>query len=198
MYSVFNKSRFFSLPSSSPSSDAFFFLILSENINIIENCMHLASMTKQMHRWHWPICFDIWITIRLRNTLIVTQHNSAREMNCYDDFSAKQWKSNCGCDDATSGVTKNLGQWISRSEHTPPPQPHPQPQPQPPTPTPTPTPDKMAALLADENFKCIFVNGNDRILIRISLKFVPRSPINNNPALVQVMAWHRTGDRPLS
>ena len=29
-------------------------------------------------------------------------------------------------------------------------------------------------------------------------KFVPRSQINNKPALVQVMAWHQIGDMPLS
>ena len=57
--------------------------------------------------------------------------------------------------------------------------------------------DKMAAILADDNFKCIFFNENDRIFIRISLKFVPRSPIDTKPALVQVMAWRRTGDKPL-
>ena len=33
--------------------------------------------------------------------------------------------------------------------------------------------DKMATILADDIFKCIFVNENDRISIRISLKFVP-------------------------
>ena len=58
--------------------------------------------------------------------------------------------------------------------------------------------DKMDAILADDNFKCIFLNENDRIPIRISLKFVPRSPIDNIPALVQIMAWHRPGDKPLS
>ena len=30
-----------------------------------------------------------------------------------------------------------------------------------------------------------------------SLKFVPSSPIYNEPALVQVMAWRQTGDKPL-
>ena len=55
----------------------------------------------------------------------------------------------------------------------------------------------MAAILADDNFKCIFLNENDRILIRISLKFVARSPIDDKPALVQVMAWCRTGDKSL-
>ena len=58
--------------------------------------------------------------------------------------------------------------------------------------------DKMAAILADDNFKCIFLNENDRILIEISLKFVPRSPTDNKTALVHVMAWRRTGDKPLS
>ena len=51
---------------------------------------------------------------------------------------------------------------------------------------------------ADDTFKCIFVNGNVRILIEISLKFVPKGPINNIPALVQIMAWRRPGDKPLS
>ena len=56
----------------------------------------------------------------------------------------------------------------------------------------------MAAILADDIFKCIFLNGNDIIPIQISMKFVPRSLISNKPALVQVMAWRRTGDKPLS
>ena len=55
----------------------------------------------------------------------------------------------------------------------------------------------MAAILADVNFKFIFLNENDRIPIRISLKFVPRSPIDNEPTLVQVMAWRRTDNKPL-
>ena len=55
----------------------------------------------------------------------------------------------------------------------------------------------MAAILADNIFKCIFLNDNDSFPIPISLKFVARSPINNKPALVQVMAWHQTGDKPL-
>ena len=42
--------------------------------------------------------------------------------------------------------------------------------------------DKMAAILADNIFKCIILNENDRIRIWISLKFVPASPIDNNPA----------------
>ena len=51
---------------------------------------------------------------------------------------------------------------------------------------------------ADDIFKCIFVNENVWISINISLKFVPRGPINNIPALVQIMAWRRSGDKPLS
>ena len=38
--------------------------------------------------------------------------------------------------------------------------------------------DKMAAILADDIFKCIFLNENDRIQIQISLIFVPRCPID--------------------
>ena len=50
----------------------------------------------------------------------------------------------------------------------------------------------------DGIFKCIFLNENVWILIEISLKFVPRAPITNSPALVEIMAWRRPGDKPLS
>ena len=55
----------------------------------------------------------------------------------------------------------------------------------------------MAAILADDIFKCSFLDENVRISIHISQKFVPMGPINNKSALVQVMAWRRTGDKPL-
>ena len=46
---------------------------------------------------------------------------------------------------------------------------------------------------ADAIFKCIFLNENDCISLKNSL-----SPINNIPTLVQIMAWRRPGDKPLS
>ena len=51
---------------------------------------------------------------------------------------------------------------------------------------------------ADAIFKCIFVNEYVWIPIKNSLKFVPKGPINNMAALVQIMAWRRAGDKPLS
>ena len=50
----------------------------------------------------------------------------------------------------------------------------------------------------DDIFKWIFLNENVWISIKVSLKFVPKIPINNIPALVQIMAWRRSGDKPLS
>ena len=50
----------------------------------------------------------------------------------------------------------------------------------------------------DDIFKCIFLKENVLISIKISLKFVPKGPINNIPASVQIMAWRRPGDKPLS
>ena len=47
-------------------------------------------------------------------------------------------------------------------------------------------------------FKCIFVNENAWISLKISLKFVPLVRIDNIPALVRIMAWRRPGDKPLS
>ena len=55
----------------------------------------------------------------------------------------------------------------------------------------------MAANLADDIFKCIFMNEKVCILIRISLKIVPKGPIDNKSALVQVMVWRLRGDKPL-
>ena len=55
----------------------------------------------------------------------------------------------------------------------------------------------MAANLADGIFKCISLNENDKIRIQISLKLVPGIPIDNKPALVQVMACRQTGHKPL-
>ena len=55
----------------------------------------------------------------------------------------------------------------------------------------------MAAIWADDIFKCIFLNENDKIPFQISLKHVHRNPIDNKPALVQVMAWRRIGGKPL-
>ena len=46
---------------------------------------------------------------------------------------------------------------------------------------------------ADNILKCIFWNGNVFILIKDWLKFVPKVPINNNPVLVQIMAWSQVG-----
>ena len=51
---------------------------------------------------------------------------------------------------------------------------------------------------ADAIFKCIFLNENEWISLRFSLKFVNRVRINNIPSLVQIMTWRRPGDKPLS
>ena len=58
-------------------------------------------------------------------------------------------------------------------------------------------PGQNGRRFADDTFKRIFLNENVWISIKISLKFVPNGPINNIPALVQIMAWHRSGDKPL-
>ena len=52
--------------------------------------------------------------------------------------------------------------------------------------------------IPDDIFKCIFLNENVWILLKISRKFVPKFPINNIPALFLIMAWCRPGDKPLS
>ena len=58
--------------------------------------------------------------------------------------------------------------------------------------------EKNGRYFADGIFKRIFFSENVNISIRISLKFVPKGPIDSRAALVQVMAWRQTGDKPLS
>ena len=53
--------------------------------------------------------------------------------------------------------------------------------------------DKMAAM-----FQRIFLNKNLRSSIEISLKFICKVRFNIIPALVQMMAWRRPGDKPWS
>ena len=58
--------------------------------------------------------------------------------------------------------------------------------------------DKMATI-----FQTTFPNAFSwmkmyGIQLKISLKIVPKGPINNIPGLVHIMAWRRTGDKPLS
>ena len=51
---------------------------------------------------------------------------------------------------------------------------------------------------ADNIFKCILFNKSVLISTKISLKYIRKGPINDIPALVQIMAWHRPDDKPLS
>ena len=50
----------------------------------------------------------------------------------------------------------------------------------------------------DDIFRCISLNENIWFTINISLSFVLKGPIYNIPELLQIMAWHRSGDKPLS
>ena len=50
----------------------------------------------------------------------------------------------------------------------------------------------------DDILKGIFLNENIWISNSIWLKFAPKGPIGHNTALVQIMAWRWTGDKPLS
>ena len=57
--------------------------------------------------------------------------------------------------------------------------------------------DKIAAI-SQNIFKCNFWNENAWISLEISLKFIPKDLLKNIPPLVQIMAWCRRCDIPLS
>ena len=50
----------------------------------------------------------------------------------------------------------------------------------------------------DDIFRSIFVNENACISNKMSLKFVSKGPINNIPALVEIMAWRPLANKPSS
>ena len=60
------------------------------------------------------------------------------------------------------------------------------------------TPRQSRHHFADGIFQCIFRNENVWISTKTSQKFVPEFQINNIPAMVQIMAWHQLGNKPLS
>ena len=51
----------------------------------------------------------------------------------------------------------------------------------------------MATILADDIFKCIFLNEMLEFLFELHWNLFPRIL----PALVRVMAWRRAGNKPL-
>ena len=59
-------------------------------------------------------------------------------------------------------------------------------------------PEQNGRRFAADVFRCIFVNEKFCILVEISLKFVSYGPIDNNTGFVQIVAWRRIGDKPLS
>ena len=47
-------------------------------------------------------------------------------------------------------------------------------------------------------FSNYFLYENWCVLIQMTLKIVPKGPVNNKSALFQIMAWHHAGGKPLS
>ena len=50
----------------------------------------------------------------------------------------------------------------------------------------------------DDSFNCILLNENIWTPMTIWLKFIPNGPINNIPALVQIMTLRQPGEKPFS
>ena len=58
--------------------------------------------------------------------------------------------------------------------------------------------DKMAAIFQTTSSNAFSWMKMYEFRVKISIKFVPKGPINNIPALLQIMAWRRTDNKPLS
>ena len=51
---------------------------------------------------------------------------------------------------------------------------------------------------AEDIFECIFLNKNCWISNTCWIKYFPYGPVGNISPLAQILAWYRTGDKPLS
>ena len=58
--------------------------------------------------------------------------------------------------------------------------------------------DKMAAIFQTTFSRTFFLSKNAWISIEISLKFIPKGPINNVSTLVQITAQCQPGHKPLA
>ena len=58
-------------------------------------------------------------------------------------------------------------------------------------------PERKGSHFAGDISKYNFMKDTFGILIKISLIFVAKGPIDNKSALVQVVAWYQTGDKPI-
>ena len=59
-------------------------------------------------------------------------------------------------------------------------------------------PRQNGCRFTDHTFKCIFLNGNNRISMKISLQFVTEGPTDDIPALVKIRARRQPGKKPFS
>ena len=59
-------------------------------------------------------------------------------------------------------------------------------------------PRQICRQFSDDISKFIFLDANAWNSLKISLILFPKFQINNIPSLVQMMAWRRPGDQPLS
>ena len=57
---------------------------------------------------------------------------------------------------------------------------------------------KDSIFFSDDIFRFILLHENCCILIQISQEYIPNGPIDNEPALVQIMSWRQIGARPSS
>ena len=61
-----------------------------------------------------------------------------------------------------------------------------------------PRPIQNGCHFQEDNLDRTLYNENLLIFIQISSNFVPKDQINNDPALVDILAWWLSGDKPLS
>ena len=57
--------------------------------------------------------------------------------------------------------------------------------------------NKMAANFTNDIFKCIAINANMWISVKVSLNFAPQDPIDNNLVLAHAVSWCQKDPKPL-
>ena len=59
-------------------------------------------------------------------------------------------------------------------------------------------PRKNGRHFPDDILKCIFLNENESIWLKVSLQLLLKGLVDNIPSFVQIMAWSLPDDKPLS
>ena len=136
---------------------------------MFSNAFSCVKMTKFQFKFHWNVFPRVQLTI--------TQHWFRYLLGA--EWAICHYLNQCWSDSLTH-ICGTRGRWVDISHFLN-----------------SSPPGQNGHHFADDLFKCILVNEKFCILIKISLEFLSKCPLDNKSALIMRMACHQTNDKPL-